>query len=170
VGDTISIQFSKKIYILVLLLQLIFPVFAGSNQSPDIVAGQGWGAVRLDASKRTIEKALGKFPEIDPVGDVYFVEYADQGIQLSFATKTNKVVAIFFYNKQLRKDHFSTFAGKTSKGIDWNSTEAEVIEAYGKPKEDYSGGYSVMWRRMVYDGIDFRFENNIMVRIGIPGK
>jgi hypothetical protein len=117
-----------------------------------------------------IEKALGKFPEIDPVGDVYFVNYSEEGIQLSFVTKTNKVNAIFFYNKQRRKEHFATFAGKTSKGIDWNSTEAEVIEAYGQPKEDYSGGFPITCRRMVFEGIDFRFENNVMVRIGIPGK
>jgi hypothetical protein len=129
-----------------------------------------WGDVRLGASKKTIEKVLGNFPEIDPVGDVYFVDYSEKGIQLSFATKTNKVNAIYFYNKQRRYEHFATFAGKTSKGINWNSTEAEVIEAYGHPKEDYSGGFPVIWRRMVFEGIDFRFENNVMVRIGIPGK
>jgi len=56
---------------------------------------------------------------------------------------------------------------KTDKGIDWNSSPEEVIKAYGKPAEDYSGPG---WRRMVFDGIDFRFENGVMVRIGIPGK
>jgi hypothetical protein len=48
--------------------------------------------------------------------------------------------------------------------------EAEVIEAYGQPKEDYSGGFPITCRRMVFEGIDFRFENNVMVRIGILGK
>ena len=96
-----------------------------------------------------------------------FGEFANS---IRFAESSHKVNAIFFYNKQRRKEHFATSAGKTSKGIDWNSTEAGVIEAYGQPKEDYSGGFPITWRRMIFEGIDFRFENNVMVRIGIPGK
>ena len=163
-------QCLKLIYILILTFQPVFAVYSDRYQSPDIIAGQGWGDVRLGATKKAVEKVLGKFPEVDPVGDIYFVNYSEKGIQLSFTTKTNKVNAIFFYNKQRRYDHFVSFAGKTSKDIRWNSTEAEVIEAYGKPKENYSGMFPAIWRRMVFEGIDFRFENNIMVRIGIPGK
>ena len=56
---------------------------------------------------------------------------------------------------------------KTDKGIEWNATYKEVKKAYGKPKEDYHGD---SWRRVVFKGIDFRFENDVMVRIGIPGE
>src|SRR5262245_15276079 len=87
-----------------LLLQMVFTIYPDSIQSPDIIAGQGWGDVRLGASKKAIEKALGQFPETDPVCDAYFVNYSEEVIQLSFATKTNKVNAIFFYSKQRRKD------------------------------------------------------------------
>src|SRR5262245_38946747 len=111
----------KFAYTLILLLQPVFTASPDNIQSPEIIAGQGWGDVRLEASKKAVEKVLGKFPEIDSVGDVYFVDYPEKGIQLSFKTKTNKVNAIYFYNKQLRYEHFATFAGKTSKGIDWNS-------------------------------------------------
>jgi len=51
--------------------------------------------------------------------------------------------------------------------VDWKSSPNDVIKAYGKPKEDYKGEG---WRRMVFDGIDFRWENGVMVRIGIPGN
>jgi len=145
-------HYLKFAYILILLLQPVFNAFPDSVQSPEIIAGQGWGDVRLGASKKTIEKVLGKFHEIDPVGDVYFVDYSEEGIQLSFETKTNKVKAVFFYNKARRHEHLATFAGKTSKGVAWNSTEAEVIAAYGQPKEDYNGGFPVIWRRMVLKG------------------
>jgi hypothetical protein len=72
----------KIIYTLILLLQMVFTVYPDSIQSPNIIAGHGWGDVRLGASKKAIEKALGKFPEIDPVGDVYFVNYSEVGFQL----------------------------------------------------------------------------------------
>jgi hypothetical protein len=46
-----------------------------------------------------------------------------------------------------------------------------VKKAYGQPSAEFSGTYEeVAWKRLVFEGIDFRFENGKMVRIGIPGN
>ncbi|TVM01561.1 MAG: hypothetical protein CV087_10700 [Candidatus Brocadia sp. WS118] len=71
------------------------------------------------------------------------------------------------YNRQHGYENFETFQGKTDHGIDWSSTPEQVIKAYGKPKEEY---IRVGWRRMAYEGIDFCWENGVMVRIGITAK
>jgi hypothetical protein len=76
-------------------------------------------------------------------------------------------VAIFFYNKQHRYENLATPPVKTEKGIDWSASPEQVKKAYGKPKEKYIGRD---WRRIVFEGIDFRWENGVLVRIGIPGK
>jgi hypothetical protein len=45
-----------------------------------------------------------------------------------------------------------------------------VKKAYGQPTAKFSGTDSGgTWKRLVFDGIDFRFENEKMVRIGVPG-
>ena len=65
---------------------------------------------------------------------------------------------------------------KTNKKINWNSTLAQIKEAYGEPIKYYSG--KEIWlpdqtktegsyERLEYNGINFRFENNKLVRIGI---
>jgi hypothetical protein len=92
-----------------------------------------------------------------------------QGIQISYNNSDDTLHNIYFYNQQRRYEHFIPFAGKTDKGIDWKSSPTDVIKAYGKPTGDY-GGPGWGWRRLVFDGIDFRFENGAMVRIGIPGN
>lgn len=135
-----------------------------------IVAGKGWGKVQVDAQRKDVESVLGKGEGEEGseyLDGVYFREYPEMGVQVSYSHKGNKVVAIFFYNKQHRYENMATSPVKTDKGIDWSATYKQVKEAYGKPKEDYSGDG---WRRVVFEGIDFRFENNLMVRIGIPGR
>jgi len=47
----------------------------------------------------------------------------------------------------------------------------DVKRAYGQPTAEFSGSYlGGTWRRLVFAGIDFRFENERMLRIGIPGN
>ena|GEM_PF-2534992 len=136
-----------------------------------IVAGYGWGEVHLGARKEKLDKILGEGELLDTYSDIYFVDYLAIGLQISFSVNSNEVQAIFFYNNQKSSERFSTFAGKTSTGIDWNSTVEEVIDAYGPPIQDYHGADSgIPWRRLVFDGIDFRFEDNKMVRIAVPGR
>jgi hypothetical protein len=137
------------------------------DNNASVVAGEGWGAVRLNAARRDVESILGRGRNRSKYDDVYFIDFEEAGVQISFRNDDHKVEAIFFYNRQLRYENFGVFDGKTDKGISWASSAEEVIKAYGAPKNDYSGPG---WRRLVFNGIDFRFENNKMVRIGIPGN
>jgi hypothetical protein len=135
----------------------------------EIVAGKGWGEITLDAPRKIVDEELGKQSEARKYGDVYFVDYAAKGIQVSFSSKGNKVQAVYFFNKQRLYRHFASFQGKTSKGINWESSAEEVIKAYGEPVKDYEGDDAGPWRRLVFEGIDFLFENNKLVRICVPG-
>lgn len=159
------------------LLLLFLLLGAASTKAQDskenrIIVGKGWGDVSLGAKRKVVDKLLGKFVTDGRVyDDVYFVDYLSKGIQVSFNSKANTVHAIYFYNKQFREQHFAVFQGKTEKGIHWKSTLDEVLTAYGKPINHYSGdGFAGPWHRLVYEGIDFRFESEVLVRIGIPGK
>jgi hypothetical protein len=159
-----------------LCLICIFSSFAFAQQAqekakPVIVAGEGWGVVRLNAKRADVETALGKGANLYKSREVYFIDFADKGIQVSFNNSNDTVHAIFFYNGQRRSENFSVFDGAADKGINWSSSEEEVLKAYGKPKNDFGGpDWGGSWRRLVFEGIDFRFENKKMVRIGIPGN
>jgi len=155
------------------ILLLAFSPLAGFGQQPKtepepvIVAGKGWGTVAMGNKRTVVESVLGSGVQRSNYDDDYFYDYPKKGIQVSYLNKDDTVDAIFFYNKQHRYEQFAMASVKTDKGIDWNSSSEDVIKGYGKPAEDYSGPG---WRRMAFDGIDFRFENGVMVRIGIPGK
>ena len=141
-----------------------------TETDPLIVAGRGWGDVHVGATRSAVEKVLGAGEGDEGskyLDGVYFREYPDKGVQVSFTHKENTVVAIFFYNKQHRYENLVTAPVKTDKGIDWSASPDQVKKAYGKPKANYSGSG---WRRMVFEGIDFRWENGVMVRIGIPAN
>ena len=138
-----------------------------NNSDAPIVAGKGWGKVCLGVDLNTVESVLGKGEGRSTYSDVYFKDYLAKGIQISYNNSDNTIHAIFFYNGQRRYESFVTPGVKTDKGINWKSSPEDVIKAYGKPKEDHQGED---WRRIVFEGIDFRFENGVMVRIGIPGN
>ena len=51
------------------------------------------------------------------------------------------------------------------------NVKREAYRSYGRSIGEFSGADSVgTWERLVFAGIDFRFENGKMVRIGIPGR
>jgi hypothetical protein len=158
--------------LLVLLLIAVGLTLAQTkiDSPPLIVAGRGWGEVHVDATRQAVESLLGAGEGQEGskyLDGVYFREYPDKGVQVSYTHKEDKVVAVFFYNKQHRYENLATAPVKTDKGIDWTASPDQVKKAYGKPKANYSG---TGWRRMVFEGIDFRWENGVMVRIGIPGN
>lgn len=161
--------------IVVLVSILIFSSLALGQESKDsssdaIVAGVGWGTVSVNSDRTAVEERLGKGEGSEAseyLDGVYFREYPEFGIEVSYTHKGNKVVAIFFYNKQRRYEKMATAPVKTDKGVGWETTYKVLKRIYGKPKEDHHGDN---WRRVVYEGIDFRFENDVMVRIGIPGR
>jgi hypothetical protein len=132
-----------------------------------IVEGFGWGAVHVGASLQTVQAVLGTGTPSDEFSDVHFVEYRTRGIEISFDRSDDKVHAIFFYNHQQGNGQFGVFCGKTDKGINWNSTVDEVGNAYGHPSANFLQGNS---GRLQFSGIDFRFENGRLVRIGVPGR
>ena len=101
----------------------------------------------------------------------YFKDYAPKGVQVSFENASNEVHAIYFYNGQRGSEEVGKFCGRTDKGISWQSSVDEVRKAYGQPTADYSGSdKGGTWERLVFAGIDFRFENGKLVRISIPGN
>jgi hypothetical protein len=69
--------------------------------------------------------------------------------------------------QKVHVENFYPFLNLNGKGIDWNSTIDDVKNLYGHPSEDFLDGNS---GRLVFPGIDFRFENGKLVRIGIPGR
>lgn len=156
--------------ILLLAAVQIFGQSADQKSSP-IVAGKGWGNVAVGARRSEIERVLGKGKNLSKFADVYFLDFEEKGVQVSFTKSDDRAHAIFFYNGQRRDENFRAFDGITDKGITWKSSEEDVLAAYGTPKSDFGGPEPHgTWRRLVFDGIDFRFENHKMVRIGIPGN
>ena len=138
-----------------------------SESKTKIVEGLGWGPVQVGASFQAVQTALGKGIPSEDFSDVNFVEYRSRGIEISFDRADDKVHAIFFYNHQRGSGQFGVFCGQTAKGINWNSTTDDVRRAYGQPFADFIQGDS---GRLQFTGIDFRFENGRLVRIGIPGR
>lgn len=158
--------------VLLLSLLLLLCVTALGQRAVDssewfVIAGKGWGKICLGAQQQTVEDVIGKGENRSKYDDVYFIDYPDHGIQISYNNSDQTVHTIYFYNRQRRYERFAIFNGKIEKGVSWDSSPSQVINAYGKPREDYQGEG---WRRLVFAGIDFRFENNVMVRIGIPGN
>jgi hypothetical protein len=127
----------------------------------------GWGPVRVGARLQSIEQVLGKGIPSETFSDVQFFEYRSHGIEISFEKSNNEVHAIYFYNHQQGSGQFGVFCGKVAKGITWASTIEDVRNAYGDPSADFMQGSS---GRLQYSGIDFRFENGKLVRVGVPGR
>ncbi len=138
-----------------------------SELETKIAAGRGWGSARVGASFRSIQAALGKATPSEKFSDVSFVEYRSRGIEISLNRADERVHAIYFYNDQQGNGQFGVFCGQTAKGINWNSKIDDVLNAYGHPSADFIQGQS---GRLQFPGIDFRFENGKLVRIGVPGK
>jgi len=137
-----------------------------------IVAGEGWGPVRVGASFKTVDTFLGKGRPESKSSHVYFKDYPLKGIQVLFENDSGTVHSIYFYNHQGNNPEFHAFCGQVDKGINWKSSGDDVKNAFGQPIAEFSGDYSGggTWKRLVFAGIDFRFENEKMVRIGIPGN
>ncbi len=172
--DAIELKvLNMKSAVVILITWLVisspFNGFPLQTEEPVIVAGKGWGKVNLGISKTEVENIMG-ITKPHEENDSFSVGYADKGLIVIFSKKNKSAETIYFFNKDRGYESYERFQGKTSKGIDWSSTEEAVIRAYGKPKEDYSGmDEKGRWRRIVFEGIDFRFINGSLVRIGIPG-
>jgi hypothetical protein len=138
---------------------------------PKIVSGEGWGPVRIGAASKAVDAFLGEGRRSRKYAHVYFKDYELKGIQVSFENDSDTVQNIYFYNQQRDSPEFRIFCGLVDKGINWQSSVDDVKKAYGQPTAEFSGTYlGVTSKRLVFEGIDFRFEDEKMVRIGIPGN
>ena len=136
-----------------------------------IIAEEGWGPVRVGASHEAVEAFLGKGKSGGRYSDVYFENYGAKGLEVSFNNVSNTVHAIYFYDGQRDKPEFAAFCGEVDKEITWQSSIGDVKKAFGTPIQEFSGtDIGGTWTRLAFDGIDFRFENGKMVRIGVPGN
>jgi hypothetical protein len=136
-----------------------------------IVAGEGWGPVRIGAAAKAVDAFLGEAKSVRRYSNVHIKDYVTKGVQVSFENDSGTVHNVYFYNQQRDSPDFGVFCGQVDKGINWQSSVDDVKRAYGQPTAEYSGSYlGGSWRRLVFAGIDFRFENEKMVRIGIPGN
>jgi hypothetical protein len=138
---------------------------------PKIIAGVGWGTVRLGAAQKDVESLLGKGGGNGPTAHYLYEDYTDIGVQVMFERPSNTVEAVFFYNGQRWNPEYSPFCGVADNGINWQSSIDDVRKAYGQTIEEFSGDESGgSWNRIRFEGIDFCFENGHMVRISVPGK
>jgi len=133
-----------------------------------ITIAPGQGVFRVGTKRADLEAVIGDGEEGSTYDDVYFVEYPKAGVQVSYENKKDVVHVIFLYNQQPRYENFITPTVNTDKGIDWNSTDEDVVKAYGKPLKDFSDK-SKSWRRLEYPGVDFLFQGGKLGRIGILG-
>jgi hypothetical protein len=138
---------------------------------PQIIAGEGWGPVRIGVASKTVDAFLGEGRRSRKYAHVYFKNYELKGVQVSFENDSDTVHNMYFYNQQRDSPEFRVFCGQVDKGINWQSSVDDVKKAYGQPTAELSDTYlGVTSKRLVFEGIDFRFENEKMVRIGIPGN
>ena len=152
------------------MLKKLFAVFvyisvlsscSGQNDTVDI--SSGWKSVILGQTQTVVEKEIGQGKNLKEYQDRYFVDYTTKGMQVSYNNSKN-VQTIYFYNKAPSYEHFTTFQGETNKGIDWSSSRKDILDAYGEPIAEYNGED---WRRMEYNGFDFKFNDGLLRRIGI---
>lgn len=132
--------------------------------SIDIIPGEG--VFKFGIPRKELEKIVGQGEPGSTYDDVYFVEYPHYGVQASFDNKTHNVHVIFLYPGA--SDEVLRASVRTQKGIDWKSSEEDVLAAYGEPLKDFSDE-SKSWRRLEYPGIDFKFGGGGLDRIGILG-
>jgi hypothetical protein len=135
-----------------------------------IVEGLGWKSVVLGNTRKSVIQFLGKpdNTEYFNTENTYFDDYYSEGIQINYNKLTNRVRSIFFYFGQIGNELYSNINRSTQGGISAKSTETEVLTVFGKPIQDSTGICGgVTCRRIVYKGIDFRFEENKLVRISV---
>jgi hypothetical protein len=140
-----------------------------------ILPGAGLGKIlSIGATRDSIESLLGKGDDLAPafhLSETNMVEYRSPRIIASYGQSSRVLEAIYFHAARPRypNDNVSTF--KTDKGIDWTATVGDVRKAYGPPISSDSGRYDAMrsieWKVLDYPGIEFRFENERLVRIGV---
>ena len=147
-----------------------------------IVAGQGWGVVRIGAKRSEIESILGKPDDenADPndgqfvhsdytkLGvDVRYDSFRDRAVQVTFVKGATDMVGVGLFGNP----DYLPFTGGTDQGVGWESTPQQIKAAYGKPQLDRPNdddGHD--GRDIVYPGITFYFDNDQLMLIHVSPK
>ena len=138
---------------------------------PKIVPGEGWGPVRIGAASKAVDAFLGEGRTKRKYSNVHLKDYPLQGVQVAFENGSSTVHHMYFYNRERDSPEFAVFCGQVERGITWQSSVDDLKRAYGQPTATFSGtDVGGTWIRLAFAGVDFRFENGKMVRIGVPGN
>ena len=133
-----------------------------------IIRGAGWGEVRIDSLREDVETFLevkGQISYEFPID--YHVDYPEFGMQVVYTNPEHKVKTIFFFNGDDDSDHLIPFPYHMVEKINWDSSKNHVRKILGRGVEYKGKKLFNNWVRMVYNGIDFRFIGNRMVRISV---
>lgn len=142
-----------------------------------IVAGNGWGKVRLGATKVEIESVLGK-PEISSKDTFNPVEsyatFYSKGLVVIYTTADMRAIRLrFIGNAALygaKPSEFRSFSGIPDKGLSWGSTSAQVLAAYGTPqkREAYQDFLTKLEiANLYYQDIHFIFKGDKLFQINL---
>lgn len=153
---------------------------AGSNRVPTgsgIVAGIGWGNVRIGSSRAEVESVLGKpeffenssFPPNESYGSYY-----TKGVVVVYKTQNLRVINLrFIGDGQLYGSgpaNFGSCQGTPDKGLAWRSSMAAVIAAYGAPvKREAYNEYKtkVEIAHLTYPGAELLFKGDKLFQINV---
>lgn len=143
-----------------------------------IVAGKGWGRVRLGATRDEIDSVLGKpdFSGKDNLANESYATYFKKGFVVVFNSQMKASVLRFIGDKTLYANgdtKFESFPGKPDKGLAWRNSSAQVIAAYGPPvkREAYaSEPNKVEILNLYYPGIHFMFKGDKLNQINIEAS
>lgn len=178
----------KKLYYLFLVLLLVFTSAMGLYAQPNdprapvpsgsaIVAGRGWGSVRIGSTREEVEAGFGKpeyfedssFPPNESYGSYY-----KKGVMVVYQTQGLRVIHLRFIGDGLLyasgSVSFGSFQGQPDKGLAWKTSVVEVIRAYGTPlKREAYNEYKTKIEivHLTYPGAEFLFKGDKLFQINI---
>ena len=116
----------------------------GAASTNAVVAGRGWGKIVIGAARSDIEAALGE-PERFYEGNMLLpdpsAQYFSKGVVVVYDAVSGKVKQIDFVGDPsfIEAGNFDgTFrqaAAKPDKNVAWGAGAAQIIAAYGEPKD-----------------------------------
>lgn len=142
-----------------------------------IVAGKGWGKVRLGATKDEIESVLGK-PEISSK-DTFnpaesYATFYSKGLVVIYTTADMRAIRLRFIGDAMlygaKPSEFKSFAGTPDKGLAWGATSAQVLASYGAPEKreaypDFRTKVEIV--NLYYRDIHFIFKGDKLFQINL---
>jgi hypothetical protein len=178
----------KKLNYLLPVLLLVYTSAMGLYAQPNdprapapsgsgIVAGRGWGSVRIGSTREEVEAGFGKpeyfenssFPPNESYGSYY-----KKGVVVVYQTQGLRVIHLRFIGDGLLYASgsviFGSFQGQPDKGLAWKTSVAEVTRAYGAPlKREAYNEYKTKIEivHLTYPGAEFLFKGDKLFQINI---